>query len=201
MGEVYIISGCRTPIGSFQGQFEKFSASELGTIVLTEAIKRAQLKPEDVEHIIMGQVLTAGQGQNPARQAAMGAKIPDTSPAYTVNMLCGSGLKSVALGFQAIRNGDYSIVLSGGQESMTRAQHSAYLRGGKLGSFDLADTLLRDGLTDAFNKDIHMGNTAEHLAKLYDVPRNLQDKHACESQNKAKKTKIFQKLVKRKEKL
>nr|XP_023026936.1 acetyl-CoA acetyltransferase, cytosolic [Leptinotarsa decemlineata]AMB37467.1 acetyl-CoA acetyltransferase 2 [Leptinotarsa decemlineata] len=184
MDKVYIISACRTPIGSFQGQFEKFSASELGAIAISESIRRAKLNPEDVEHIIMGQVLTAGQGQNPARQAAIGAKIPNTSPSYTVNMLCGSGLKSVALGFQAIRNGDYGIVIAGGQESMTRAQHSAYLRGCKLGQLNLSDTLLSDGLTDAFNKDVHMGNTAEHLSKLYSIPREDQDKYACQSQNK-----------------
>nr|QNT17934.1 acetyl-CoA acetyltransferase cytosolic [Colaphellus bowringi] len=185
MSDVYIISACRTPIGSFQGQFEKYSASELGAIVISEAIHRADIKPEDVEHVIMGQILTAGQGQNPARQAATAAKIPYSSPAYTINMLCGSGLKSVSLGFQGIRNGDYDIVIAGGQESMTRAQHATYLRGTKLGQLNLADTLLVDGLTDAFNKDAHMGNTAEHLAKVYDIPRQQQDEYACKSQNKA----------------
>ncbi|CAG9861377.1 unnamed protein product [Phyllotreta striolata] len=184
MSEVYIISACRTPIGSFQGQFDKYSASELGTVALTEAIKRANLKPENVEQVIMGQILTAGQGQNPARQSAFGAKIPETSPAYTINMLCGSGLKSVALAYQAIRNGDYEIIAAGGQESMSRSEHTAYLRGTKMGNANLSDSLLKDGLMDAFNKDTHMGKTAENLAKLYDVSRERQDAFACKSQNK-----------------
>ncbi|CAH1111864.1 unnamed protein product [Psylliodes chrysocephalus] len=185
MPEVFIISACRTAIGTFQGQFDKFSASELGAVAIAEAIKRASLKPENVEQVIMGQILTAGQGQNPARQAAFGAKIPETSPAYTVNMLCGSGLKSVALGYQAIKNGDYEIIVSGGQESMTRSEHTAYLRGSKMGNVNLADTLLKDGLMDAFNKDTHMGKTAENLANLYKVSREQQDDYACKSQNRA----------------
>lgn len=185
MADVYIVSACRTPIGSFQGQFEKNSAIELGSIVIAEAVNRAGLQPENVDQVIMGQVLVAGQGQNPGRQAAIGAKIPYTTPAYTINMLCGSGLKSVALGYQSIKLGDNEIIVAGGQESMTRAEHTAFIRGGKVGNLTLTDTLLRDGLHDAFNKDTHMGNTAEHLSKLYNISRELQDEYACGSQNKA----------------
>lgn len=184
MTKVFILSGCRTAIGNFQGQFEKYPASELGTIAISEAISRANLKPYDVDQCIMGHVLTTGQGQNPARQAAKNANIPDSSPSFTVNMLCGSGLKAVALGYQAIKNGDASVLVAGGQENMTRAQHSAYLRGTKLGGLNLTDTLLSDGLTDAFN-NIHMGNTAEHLAKTYDISRSAQDEFALNSQLKA----------------
>ncbi|CAG9759954.1 unnamed protein product [Ceutorhynchus assimilis] len=183
MAKVFIVSGCRTPIGNFQGQFEKYPATELGTIAVSEAIRRANLKPEDVNQCIMGQVLTAGQGQNCARQTSINANIPNLSPAYTINMLCGSGLKSVALGFQAIRNEDCNILVAGGQESMTRAHHSTYLRGAKLGALNLSDTVLNDGLTDFFN-NIHMGNTAEHLAKTYNVSRQLQDEFALNSQIK-----------------
>ncbi|XP_030748579.1 acetyl-CoA acetyltransferase, cytosolic [Sitophilus oryzae] len=184
MSKVFVISGCRTAIGSFQGQFEKYPASELGTLVIAEAISRSKIKSEDVEQCIMGQVLTAGQGQNPARQAAIRANIPNSSPAYTINMLCGSGLKSVVLGYQALKNEDYNILVVGGQESMTRAQHSTYLRGNKLGALNLCDTLLNDGLTDAFN-NFHMGNTAEHLAKTYNISRADQDAFSVKSQNKA----------------
>ncbi|XP_050314302.1 acetyl-CoA acetyltransferase [Anthonomus grandis grandis] len=184
MSKVFIISACRTPIGSFQGQFEKHSASELGAIVINEAVLRAKLIPEDIDQCIMGQVLTAGQGQNPARQASVQARIPQNTTAFTVNMLCGSGLKAVALGFQAIKNDDCAVVVVGGQENMTRAQHSAYMRGAKLGSLNLCDTILNDGLTDAFHK-VHMGNTAEHLAKTYNIPKQEQDKFALLSQTKA----------------
>ncbi|XP_060516454.1 acetyl-CoA acetyltransferase, cytosolic [Cylas formicarius] len=184
MNKVFIVSGCRTAIGNFQGQFDKFTASELGTIVISEAISRANLTPNDIEQVIIGQVLTAGQGQNPARQAAVKAQIPYDSPAYTINMLCGSGLKSVALAFQAIKNEDCAIVVAGGQESMTKAEHTTYLRGNKLGNLNLNDTLLVDGLTDHFNK-VHMGNTAEHLAKVYNITREEQDTFSVNSQYKA----------------
>ncbi|CAG9832478.1 unnamed protein product [Diabrotica balteata] len=187
MSEVYIVAACRTPIGSFQGQFEKHSAVELGTVAIAEAVKRASLQPEDVNQVIMGQVLTAGQGQNPARQAALGAKIPTSSTAYTLNLLCGSGLKTVALGYQGIKNGDYEVIVAGGQESMTRAEHSAYLRNAKMGNLNLSDTLLKDGLHDAVNKDTHMGHTAENLAKIYGISREAQDEFACKSQNKTEK--------------
>jgi len=184
MPRVFIISGCRTPIGSFQGQFEKHSAIELGSIAIREAIYRANIKPGDVEQCMMGQVLTAGQGQNPARQAALNADIPNSSTAFTINMLCGSGLKAVSLGYQAIVTAESSIIVAGGQESMTCAQHSTYLRGSRLGALNLCDTLLTDGLTDAFH-NIHMGNTVEHLAKTYNISRDVQDKFAFNSQLKA----------------
>ncbi|RZB66665.1 acetyl-CoA acetyltransferase, cytosolic [Asbolus verrucosus] len=181
---VFILSGCRTALGSYQGQFEKISASELGSVVIAEALKRAALSPEDVDQVIMGQILTAGQGQNPSRQASIGAQIPYSVPAYTVNMLCGSGLKSVCLAYQAICNNDNEIIVAGGQENMTKAHHSSYIRGIKLGSAQFNDTLLSDGLTDAFN-NIHMGKTAEHLARKYKISREAQDKFALSSQMKA----------------
>ncbi|KAF7287416.1 hypothetical protein GWI33_001390 [Rhynchophorus ferrugineus] len=184
MSKVFILSGCRTAIGSFQGQFEKHSAPELGSAVIAEAIARANIRPEDVEQCIFGQVLTAGLGQNPGRQAAIQAKIPYSSTSLTINMLCGSGLKSVVLGYQAIKNEDCHLLVAGGQENMTRAQHSTYLRGNKFGGLNLCDTLIHDGLTDAFN-NIHMGNTAEYLAKTYNISRASQDEFAVKSQHKA----------------
>uniref|UniRef100_A0A6P7F7L2 Uncharacterized protein LOC114326614 n=1 Tax=Diabrotica virgifera virgifera TaxID=50390 RepID=A0A6P7F7L2_DIAVI len=187
MSDVYIVAACRTPIGSFQGQFEKHSAVDLGAVVIAEAIKRANLQPEDVDKVIMGQVLTAGQGQNPARQAALAAKIPTTCPALRLDFLCGSGLSTVASGYQGIKTGDCEIIIAGGQESMTRAQHAAYLRNAKMGNLNLADTLLTDGLHCAINKDTHMGHTAEHLARIYSISREAQDEFACKSQNKAEK--------------
>jgi acetyl-CoA C-acetyltransferase len=170
-------------VGSFQGQFEKISASELGSAVITEALKRATLNPQDVDQVIMGQILTAGQGQNPGRQASIGAQIPYSVPAFTVNMLCGSGLKSICLAYQAIRNNDNEIIVAGGQESMTQAQHCSYIRGVRLGPIQFSDSLLSDGLTDAFN-NVHMGKTAEHLAKQHNISREAQDKFALSSQMK-----------------
>ncbi|CAH2014562.1 unnamed protein product [Acanthoscelides obtectus] len=184
MSDVYIISGCRTPIGNFMGQFQKLSASDLGIIAVSEVIKRASLHPEDVEHVILGQVLTAGQGQNPARITAVGAEMPVTTTAYLINMLCGSGLKAVALGYQGIKAGDYNIVVAGGQENMSASQHTVYMRGKKIGDSTMADSLYTDGLIDFSNK-VHMGKTAEHLAKLYSISREEQDLFACKSQNKA----------------
>ncbi|KAJ3622959.1 hypothetical protein MTP99_019224 [Tenebrio molitor] len=181
--QVFILSGCRTAVGSFQGQFEKISASELGSAVITEALKRATLNPQDVDQVIMGQILTAGQGQNPGRQASIGAQIPYSVPAFTVNMLCGSGLKSICLAYQAIRNNDNEIIVAGGQESMTQAQHCSYIRGVRLGPIQFSDSLLSDGLTDAFN-NVHMGKTAEHLAKQHNISREAQDKFALSSQMK-----------------
>lgn len=181
---VYILSACRTPIGNFQGQFEKFSAADLGSFVISEVISRAHLLPQDIDQVIIGQVLTAGQGQNPARQAAVLAKIPYTVPAFTINMLCGSGLKSLFLAYQAIKNEDSNIVVAGGQENMSRAHHTSYLRGTKLASLQLEDSIISDGLTDAFHK-IHMGQTAEYLVTKYNVTRREQDQFALESQMKA----------------
>ncbi|KAF2894654.1 hypothetical protein ILUMI_11515 [Ignelater luminosus] len=185
--DVYIVSACRTAIGSFNGQYSRIPATVLGTTVIKDCLERAKITPNDVSEVIMGHVLTAGQGQNPARQSSLGAGIPIEVPAYTVNILCGSGLKTVYLGYQAIRNGDASIVVCGGQENMTLAQHSALLRSGvKLGGLELKDTLMVDGLTDVFT-NLVMGQTAEHLARKYNVSREEQDRYACNSQAKAAK--------------
>ncbi|KAJ3654148.1 hypothetical protein Zmor_013359 [Zophobas morio] len=182
--QVYILSGCRTAIGNFQGQFDKTPAAVLGSVVISEALKRAAISPQDVDQVIMGQILTTGQGQNPARQASVGAHIPYSVPAYSINMLCGSGLKSVCLAYQAIRNKDNEIVVVGGQENMSRAPHCAYIRGNRFGGVDFNDTVITDGLTDAYH-NVHMGKTAEYLAKEYKITREAQDKFALESQRKA----------------
>lgn len=172
-------------LGSFQGAFNNLSAADLGAVVIKEVVKRANVQPEDVTEVIMGNSLTAGQGQNPARQASLKAGLPLETTAYIINMLCGSGLKTVALGFQAIRNGDSSIVVAGGQESMTKSPHVMHLRGGtKMGNATMVDTMLCDGLTDAIY-NIHMGETAENLAKEYNVSREAQDLLAAKSQNLA----------------
>lgn len=185
--DVYIVSACRTAIGSFNGQYSRVPATALGTTVIKSCLERAKISPNDVSEVIMGHVLTAGQGQNSARQSSLAAGIPKEVPAYTINILCGSGLKTVYLGYQAIRNGDASIVVCGGQENMTLAQHSAFLRSGaRLGGLELKDTLLVDGLTDFFT-NLHMGQTAEHLARKYNVSREEQDRYASSSQAKAAK--------------
>lgn len=161
------------------------AAHNLGSVVLKEVIKRANVAESDIDEVILGQVLVAGQGQNPARQATLEANIPISVPAYGINMLCGSGLKAVALGFQAIRNGDSKIVICGGQESMSKSNHAIHLRNPtKMGSATMVDTMLKDGLTDAIY-NIHMGETAENLAKQYKVSREDQDKFAVRSQNLA----------------
>ena len=185
MTEVVIASAARTPVGSFNGALGSVDASELGTLAIREAIARAGLEPDQVSEVIMGQILTAAQGQNPARQASLGADLPVEVPAYGVNQLCGSGLKSVALGFQAIRNGDSTIVVAGGQESMSRAPHAAHLRdGAKMGDIQFIDTMIRDGLWCAFN-GYHMGNTAENVAQRWQITREQQDEFAAASQAKA----------------
>jgi acetyl-CoA C-acetyltransferase len=172
-------------IGSFQGAFDSLAAHDLGAVAIKEVLKRANIEPAAVSEVILGQALQAGQGQNPARQASLKAGLTIETPAYGLNMLCGSGLKSVALGFQAIRNGDSSIVIAGGQESMTKSPHVIHLRGGtKMGNTPLVDTMINDGLTDAMNK-IHMGETAELLAQQYQVSRADQDAAAAKSQNLA----------------
>ncbi|CAD7082727.1 unnamed protein product [Hermetia illucens] len=181
--EVYIVSAARTPIGSFNGVFAKTSAADLGAIVVKEVCKRANIASEDVSEVIFGQTLTAGCGQNPVRQASMKAGIPKEVPAFGVNMLCGSGLKSVALGYQSIRSGDSTIVICGGQENMTMAPHVMNLRQGtKMGPATMVDSMVHDGLTDAM-ENIHMGITAENLAKKYNISREEQDKYATRSQN------------------
>src|SRR5947209_6339727 len=183
--EVVIVSATRTPVGAFSGAFANLPAHELGKIAIADALKRAGVEPKEVNEVIMGQILTAGQGQNPARQASIAAGIPVESPAWGVNQLCGSGLRAVALGYQAIMNGDSEIVVAGGQESMSMAPHAQHLRSGvKMGSFEMVDTMIKDGLWDAFN-GYHMGTTAENVAKQYQITRAQQDEFAVASQNKA----------------
>jgi acetyl-CoA C-acetyltransferase len=185
MTAVVIAAAARTPVGSFNGAFASLAAHELGAIAIAEALRRAKVEAPEVDEVVMGQILTAGAGQNPARQAAMKAGIPAEKTAYGINQLCGSGLRAVALGFQAIRNGDSSIVVAGGQESMTQAPHCVHLRAGvKMGPAEMADTMLRDGLMDAFH-GYHMGNTAENVARNWQIGREEQDRFATASQNKA----------------
>jgi acetyl-CoA C-acetyltransferase len=183
--DIVIVSAARTPVGAFNGALGNLPAHELGKIAIKAALERAGVEGARVSEVIMGQILTAAQGQNPARQASIGAGIPVESPAWGVNMLCGSGLRAVALGYQAIVNGDSDIVVAGGQESMTQAPHAAYLRNGqKMGSLEMVDTMIKDGLWDAFN-GYHMGNTAENVAKQWQITRAQQDEFAVGSQNKA----------------
>src|ERR1700690_2437845 len=183
--DIVIVSAARTPVGAFNGSLGSLPAHELGKIAIKAALERAGVEAARVSEVILGQILTAGQGQNPARQASIGAGIPVESPAWGVNMLCGSGLRAVALGYQAIANGDSDIVVAGGQESMTQAPHAAYLRQGqKMGSLEMVDTMIKDGLWDAFN-GYHMGNTAENVAKQWQITRAQQDEFAVGSQNKA----------------
>ena len=183
--DIVIVSAARTPVGAFNGAFGNLPAHELGRIAIKAALERAGVEGREVSEVIMGQILSAGQGQNPARQASIAAGIPVESPAWGVNQLCGSGLRTVALGYQAILNGDSDIVVAGGQESMSMAPHAAYLRSGvKMGNFDMVDTMIKDGLWDAFN-GYHMGTTAENVAKQYQITRQQQDEFAVKSQNKA----------------
>src|SRR5881396_1048768 len=183
--DVVIVSAARTPVGSFNGAFATMPAHDLGAVAIKAALERAGIEPGRVSEVIMGQILTAAQGQNPARQASISAGIPVESPAWSVNQLCGSGLRAVALGYQAILNGDSEIVVAGGQESMSQAPHCAHLRGGvKMGNFEMVDTMIKDGLWDAFN-GYHMGNTAENVARAFQITRDDQDKFAVASQNKA----------------
>ena len=183
--DIVIVGAARTPVGAFNGAFGSLPAHELGKAAIVEALKRAGVEGGRVSEVIMGQILTAAQGQNPARQASIAAGIPVEAPAWGVNMLCGSGLRAVALGYQAIANGDSDIVVAGGQESMSMAPHAAYLRSGvKMGDYAMVDTMIKDGLWDAFN-GYHMGNTAENVAKQYQITRGQQDEFATASQNKA----------------
>ncbi len=183
--DVVIVSAARTPVGSFNGVFATMPAHDLGAVAIKAALERAGVEPGRVSEVIMGQILTAAQGQNPARQASIAAGIPVESPAWGVNQLCGSGLRTVALGYQALLNGDSEIVVAGGQESMSMAPHAQYLRGGvKMGPVEFVDTMIKDGLWDAFN-GYHMGNTAENVARQYQITRSQQDEFAVASQNKA----------------
>ncbi len=184
-GDIVIASAKRTAVGSFNGVFSTMPAHELGAVAISAALQAAGVSPTDVDEVIMGQILSAGEGQNPARQAAMKAGIPQDKTAFGINQLCGSGLRSVALGLQQIANMDASIVVAGGQELMSLAPHAAYLRTGtKIGDLQFQDTMLRDGLIDAFH-GYHMGCTAENVAAKWQISREEQDRFAVSSQNKA----------------
>jgi acetyl-CoA C-acetyltransferase len=185
MTDVVIAAAARTPVGSFNGAFADVAASELGRVAITAALERAGVDPKEVDEVVLGQVLTAGTGQNPARQAAMAAGVPSERTAYVVNQVCGSGLRAVALAAQAIALGDATIMVAGGQESMTQSPHCARLRAGqKMGDLSLIDTMIKDGLWDAFN-GYHMGVTAENVATKWQITREEQDAFATASQNKA----------------
>jgi len=183
--DIVIVSAARTPVGAFNGALASLPAHELGKVAIKAALERAGIEGADVSEVILGQILSAGQGQNPARQASIAAGIPVGSPAWGVNQLCGSGLRTVALGYQAILNGDSAVVVAGGQESMSMAPHCQHFRNGvKMGNFEMVDTMIKDGLWDAFN-GYHMGNTAENVAQKYQITRQQQDEFAVGSQNKA----------------
>jgi acetyl-CoA C-acetyltransferase len=185
MDDIVIVSAVRTPVGSFNGSFGTLSAHALGTVALQGALEHAKLDAGDVDEVILGQILSAGQGQNPARQAAHNAGIPDAKTAFGINQLCGSGLRAVALGAQQIQTGQSEIIVAGGMESMSQSQHAAHLRTGvKMGELGLIDTMLKDGLWDAFH-GYHMGTTAENVAKAFQITREQQDEFAVGSQHKA----------------
>ncbi|MGE0733950.1 MAG: acetyl-CoA C-acetyltransferase [Alphaproteobacteria bacterium] len=185
MTDIVIAGAARTPVGAFNGALSSVPAHVLGTVAIKEALKRAKVDAADVDEVIMGQILQAAQGQNPARQAAVAAGIPVEKTAYGINQLCGSGLRTVALAFQSIKVGDCKIVVAGGQESMSQAPHAMNLRNGtKMGDAQMVDTMIKDGLWDAFN-GYHMGNTAENVAQRWQITREEQDKFAVASQNKA----------------
>ncbi len=185
MKDIFITSAVRTAVGSLGKTLKNISAEVLGSKVITEAINKSNVKIDEIDEVILGQVLTGGAGQNPARQAAIKANIPIEKPAYVVNQVCGSGLRSVASAFQSIRSGDTNIIVAGGQENMSLAPHALHLRDGKkLGDAKLIDTMIKDGLWDAFN-NYHMGITAENVAEKFQITRNEQDKFALNSQEKA----------------
>jgi acetyl-CoA C-acetyltransferase len=185
MEDVVIVSAARTPVGSFNGAFATIPAHDLATTALRAAVERAGLETGQIDEVILGQVLGAAQGQNPARQAARNAGLPDEKTAFGINQLCGSGLRAVALAAQQIRTGESAIVAAGGMESMSQATHAAYLRAGtKMGALEFTDTMLKDGLWDAFH-GYHMGITAENVAQKYQITREAQDEFAVASQNKA----------------
>jgi acetyl-CoA C-acetyltransferase len=185
MTNVVIVSAARTAVGSFNGAFASTPAHELGAAVIEAVVARAGVDKADISETILGQVLTAGQGQNPARQAHINAGLPKESSAWGINQVCGSGLRAVALGAQHVQLGDAAIVIAGGQESMSMSMHAAYMRAGqKMGDMSLIDTMVRDGLWDAFN-GYHMGQTAENVANQWQISRDMQDQFALSSQNKA----------------
>jgi acetyl-CoA C-acetyltransferase len=183
--DIVIAAAARTPVGSFNGAFAAVPAHELGRTAIQAALARAKVDAADVSEVVLGQVLTAAQGMNPARQASRAAGIPDAAPAWGLNQVCGSGLRAVAVAYQQIKSGDASIVVAGGQESMSMSAHAQHLRGGvKMGGVEFIDTMIRDGLTDIFN-NYHMGVTAENVAEKWQISREEQDKFATGSQNKA----------------
>jgi acetyl-CoA C-acetyltransferase len=185
MTEIVIASAARTPVGAFNGAFASLSAHALGTVAIKAAMERARIEGAEVDEVILGQILAAGAGQNPARQASVNAGIPVEHTAFGINQLCGSGLRAVALAAQQIATGDARIVIAGGQESMTQAPHAQQLRAGqKMGDLSLMDTMLRDGLMDAFH-GYHMGSTAENVARAFQITRDEQDQFAYNSQRKA----------------
>ena len=183
--DIVISAAARTPVGSFNGAFGSLPAHELGAAAIREVLSRSKVAPAEVDEVILGQVLTAAEGQNPARQASIGAGLHKETTAWSLNQLCGSGLRSVALGMQQIATGDANIIVAGGQESMSMAPHAAHLRNGhKMGDLNFVDTMIKDGLWDAFN-GYHMGNTAENVAREFQITRQQQDEFAVASQNKA----------------
>ncbi|CAA6603691.1 Acetyl-CoA acetyltransferase [Rhodospirillaceae bacterium LM-1] len=185
MTDIVIASACRTPVGAFSGSLSGYQAAGLGEIAIREALARAKVAAADVDEVLLGQILTAGNGMNPARQAALNAGLSEGSSAMTINQVCGSGLRAVALGMQSLLAGDSTIVVAGGQESMSNSQHAGYLRGGvKMGPMSFVDTMIVDGLTDVFN-NYHMGITAENVAREFQISRLMQDEFALASQNKA----------------
>src|SRR6187455_2952688 len=179
MDEIYIVGATRTPIGKFGGTLAKTPAADLGALVIKDALKRAGVKPEQVSEVIMGQVLTAAVGQNPARQAAIKAGLPDMVPAMTINKVCGSGLKAAMLGAQSIANGDADIVVAGGQENMSASPHvlNGSRDGFRMGDAKMVDSMIVDGLWDVYNQ-YHMGTTAENVAKKFEITRGEQDEFA-----------------------
>ncbi|RUW59215.1 acetyl-CoA C-acetyltransferase [Mesorhizobium sp. M7A.F.Ca.US.008.03.1.1] len=182
---IVIASAARTPVGSFNGAFAAKPAHELGAVVIRELLSRGGIEPGEVDEVILGQVLTAAQGQNPARQASINAGLPKETTAWGLNQVCGSGLRAIALGMQQIATGDAKVIIAGGQESMSLSTHAQHLRAGvKMGDFKLIDTMIKDGLWDAFN-GYHMGNTAENVARQFQITREDQDQFALASQNKA----------------
>jgi acetyl-CoA C-acetyltransferase len=185
MTDIVIASAARTPVGSFNGGFANVPAHDLGAVAIKAALERAKLAGEEVDEVILGQVLTAAQGQNPARQASIKAGLPKETTAWILNQVCGSGLRTIAVGMQQIATGDAKVIVAGGQESMSMSPHAAHLRNGvKMGDYAMIDTMIRDGLWDAFN-GYHMGTTAENVARQWQLSRDEQDQFALASQNKA----------------
>src|SRR5262245_57698979 len=185
MTDIVIVSAARTPVGSFNGSFAAVPAHELGRTAITAALQRAKVDPKEVSEVVLGQVLTANQGMNPARQASRAAGMPDETPAWGLNQVCGSGLRAVVVGYQQIKAQDAKIVVAGGQESMSLSPHAQTLRAGqKMGALELIDTMIKDGLTDVFY-GYHMGVTAENVAEKWQITREEQDRFATASQNKA----------------